>query len=51
MESEARKSNTRVISDQEGFNHVLKYFGIPVQEQQQAITQPEFSVSTIDDLL
>lgn len=54
MKEEARKNQSNgcgVLSDEEGFAIVLKYFGVPVQEQQQAIPQPEFSVSTIDDLL
>lgn len=54
MKEEARKHQSNgcsVLSDEAGFAVALKYFGVPVQGQQQAVPQPEFSVSTLDDLL
>ncbi|EGG33423.1 hypothetical protein [Paenibacillus sp. HGF5] len=50
MRSEAMK-NDGVLTDEEGFNIALKYFGIPIQNEQQAVEIPELNVSSIDDLL
>lgn len=50
MEAEARKASTRVMTDQEGFNLVLKYFGIPVQEAKPVSVIPELNAS-LDDLI
>lgn len=50
MESEARKSQKKVMSDQEGFNLVLKYFGVPVNKPTVSASVSGLKAS-IDDLL
>lgn len=54
MKEEARKnqsSGVGVLSDEEGFAIVLKYFGVPVRQPASAVAEPELTVSSIDDLL
>ncbi|GIO33101.1 hypothetical protein J2TS6_42420 [Paenibacillus albilobatus] len=51
MEAEARKRNARVLSDAEGFEIVLKYFGVPVQTEMKKAAEPELTITSLDDLL
>jgi hypothetical protein len=54
MKEEARKRQTNgigVLSDEEGYAVVLKYFGVPVRQPASTAIQPELTTSSIDDLL
>ncbi|MDP4095450.1 hypothetical protein OIN60_01415 [Paenibacillus sp. P96] len=53
MKEEARKKQSNrvgVLSDQEGFDIVLKYFGVPMQQDKAAVAAPVLKAS-LDDLL
>lgn len=54
MKEEARKNQKNgvgVLTDEEGFKFVLKYFEIPVQGKSRAVATPELNITSIDDLL
>jgi hypothetical protein len=53
MKEEARKKQSNgvgVLSDQEGFEIALKYFGVPVKQEKAAAEAPVLKAS-LDDLL
>lgn len=54
MREVARKRQSNgvgVLSDEEGFNIVLKYFNVPLQTEANKIVEPELMIDSIDDLL
>lgn len=54
MKEKARKSQSNgvgVLTDEEGFEIALNYFGIPTQKETAAAAVPELTISSIDDLL